>query len=87
MKNRLSGTRFTGKLVSSVNSFYSVLSPLLDSSRGAVPTSALLLHHSLAWIPVVLALILLVPILFGIYDSVRIYMALRDSREDDQMFP
>ena len=63
------------------------LSPLLDSSRGAVPTSPLLPHPSLAWIPVVIALILLVPILFWIYDSVRIYMALRNSQENDQMFP
>lgn len=63
------------------------LSPLLDSSQGSVPTSALLPHPSLTWIPVFVALILLVPILYWIYDAVRIYLALRNSRQDDPMFP
>lgn len=78
---------FLGVVVPTISSAPAPLSPLLDSSHGAVPTSALLPHPSLAWIPVVIALILLVPILFGIYDTVRIYLALRDSQEHDQMFP
>ena len=76
-----------GVVVPAISLAPAPLSPLLDSSHGTVPASALLAHHSLAWIPVVLALILLGPILFGIYDTVRIYLALRDSREDDQLFP
>lgn len=63
------------------------LPPLLDSSHGSVPTAQLLTHSNLAWIPVFVALILLVPILYGIYDAVRIYLALRNSRQDDALFP
>jgi hypothetical protein len=63
------------------------LSPLLDSSHGSVPSSPLLAHPSLAWIPVVVAVILLGPILYGVYDSARIFLALRSSQQDDQMFP
>jgi hypothetical protein len=63
------------------------LSPLLDSSHGSAPSSPLLAHPSLAWILVVVAVILLGPILYGVYDIARIFLALRSSRQDDQMFP
>jgi len=63
------------------------LSPLLDSSHGSAPTSSLLAHPGLAWIPMIVAVILLGPILYGIYDSVRIFLALRSREQDEQMFP